>query len=159
MTGFTTIANATFLQDKPILGSTGVALRDNAISIGEADVSVPLNLLPTVLLGTLATTSGSTQTLSGLVLTPYKFLTIVLDNVGPSGGSPPAFDILLGGVVVVTGPPRTAVLTTLELSSGFAFSGSSFLGATSYSTATTALVFTITGGVFAVGSIRVYGGK
>lgn len=159
MTGFTTITNATFLQDKPILGSTGVALRDNAISIGEADASVPLNLLPTVLLGTIATTSGSSQTLSGLVLTPYKFITVVMDMVGVGGGSPPAFNVLLGGVIIGSGPPGINKLTTLEMSSGFAFDGGSYLGATSYSTATTALVFTITGGVFAVGSIRVYGVK
>ena len=41
MTAFTTLLNALFIPGKPILGSTGSALRDNAIAMFEGDPSAP----------------------------------------------------------------------------------------------------------------------
>lgn len=43
MTAYTTLTNATFLPGKPILGSTGSALRDNPLAMAEADSTAPVN--------------------------------------------------------------------------------------------------------------------
>jgi Tfp pilus assembly protein FimT len=50
------------------------------------------------LLGTLTTTSGTTQTLSGLTLTNYKFLQISFNNVGFTSGS--ATELQVAGVKI-----------------------------------------------------------
>ena len=41
MTAFTTLLNALFIPGKPILGSTGSALRDNPLAMFEGDASAP----------------------------------------------------------------------------------------------------------------------
>lgn len=84
MTTYTSISNALVAVGAKPFATTIQALRDNTLAIAEADASVPATLLPSVLLGTLTTTSGTTQTLSGLVLTPYKFLRIVVSSVSAS---------------------------------------------------------------------------
>lgn len=84
MTTYTSISNALVAVGAKPFATTIQALRDNTLAIAEADASVPANMLPTVLLGTITTTSGTTQTLSGLVLTPYKFLRVVVASVSGS---------------------------------------------------------------------------
>jgi hypothetical protein len=84
MTSYTAIPNGDIDQDSPITQPLMTALRDNPIAIAEGDASVPANLFPTVLLGTLTTTSGSSHTLSGLDLTGYKFLFLSVNSVSPS---------------------------------------------------------------------------
>ena len=84
MTTYTTISGALVAVGAKPFATTIQALRDNPIAIGEADASVPASLLPTVLLGTITTTSGTTQTLSGLVLTPYKLLRLIISSVSGS---------------------------------------------------------------------------
>jgi len=77
MTAYTTISNALVAVGAKPFATTIQALRDNPIAIAEADSTVALNLLPTVLIGSGTTTSGTTSTISSLVLTPYRFLLAV----------------------------------------------------------------------------------
>jgi len=117
------------------------------------------------LLGTLTTTSGSTQTLSGLTLTNYKYLYIVVDGVSFTAIG---VTMTLGGVDFCssTGSPASASVTgysILDLNSGIfttTSEGSTLkqnIGNTSYSNASTSIVFA--GGTFDAGSIKVYGVK
>jgi hypothetical protein len=77
------------------------ALVTNPIAIGEADSTVPLNLLPTVFLGSANTPSGTSVTLSGLSLAPYKTLKVFLNGVSAfRSGS--GFNFLIGGVAYAT---------------------------------------------------------
>jgi len=168
------VDNATIGHRKGISLQTGRALRDNPIAISEADASVPLGLLPTVLLGTLTTTSGTTQTLSGLVLTPYKFLKVVVNGVSFSssqalvqnsrtisplsgGGSSSIrghIEIDLGtGVLVSSISPVAPGSATGDLTSQIS-------SASGMTTASTTLSFSATSGdIFDAGSITVYGVK
>jgi hypothetical protein len=103
MTSYTAIANGDIDQDSPVTQPLVTALRDNPIAIGEADSSVPAGLLPTVLLGTINTTSGTTQTLTSLDLNPYKFVCAVFNGVSTSAaGGTSTFTIRLAGSVVVS---------------------------------------------------------
>lgn len=124
------------------------------------------------LLGTVNTTSGSTQTLSGLTLTDYKALFFSMNGVSTVGTS--TSQITLGNAQI---SPVLAVNTHVihatgwvDLANGAAGSSGSFYagatwvsgfgggGPTGYSTATTSISFT-TGSAFDAGSIRVYGVK
>jgi len=118
------------------------------------------------LLGTLTTTSGTTQTLSGLTLTNYIKLYIVVSGVSFTGNS---ITMTLGGVACSVssgagGAGQTQDGTIdLDLTNGmFSFitnagaSGQGF-GDTTYSTASTSIVFA--GGTFDAGTIKVYGVK
>jgi len=164
------VADAVIAYQKPITLQQGRALRDNPKAMGEADASVPSNLLPTVLLGTLTTTSGTTQTLSSLVLTPYRFLRFTVNGVS-SGSS--AVTLRLG-TAVIGGQLTTAVETwlgtvTLDLTNGVAtgllqvVSGSTtaiLAGASGYTAASTSISFGLGGAAsFDAGSILVYGEK
>ena len=168
MTAFTTLLNALFIPGKPILGSTGSALRDNALAIAEADPSVALGLLPSVLLGTLTTTSGSTQTLSGLVLTPYRFLRVTVNGVS---STTTASGLFIASTSNRIGADLAAASDTwrgsiiIDLNNGIAtsmlFSAAPqyYAPFSGYSTATTAISFVLNAGTFDAGSIRVYGEK
>lgn len=123
------------------------------------------------LLGTLTTTSGTTQTLSGLTLTPYKSLLVVMDGVSLNADAA----IKLGGVAitgVTTAADGCYGHASVDLASGVVSAvimnggptdrangkaASPMAGRTSYSTATTSISFA--GGTFDGGSIRVYGVK
>jgi len=119
------------------------------------------------LLGTLTTTSGATQTLSGLTLTSYAALLIIVSGVSHSTGSQ---QLLFG-----TGQISTNARAASEFYSGFAVvalgSGISVglvdvvattpsprFSATGYSTATTSVSFSWSSSAnFDAGTIRVYG--
>jgi hypothetical protein len=128
------------------------------------------------LLGTLTTTSGTTQTLSGLNLTPYKHLVCVVDKVRCSSGarrlrldgrvvsdeSGSSSDLFSGIVEVslVTGVCIGVVAqgSTSEFNTGLSIS--SIVSTVTYTTASTSIVFTWNGsGDFNLGSILVYGVK
>lgn len=74
MTAYIAITDTETDPEAPLTATLAKKWRDNPIAIGEGDASVPANLRPTVFLGQINTTSGTSQTLSGLVLTPYKHL-------------------------------------------------------------------------------------
>ncbi len=161
------LSDAVIAYQKPITLQQGRGFRDMVLSVAEADATAPLSLMPTVLLGTLATTSGTTATLSSLVLTPYKFLRITLNGVSFTI----ATSLQLDGISIVNaalGAAGNALYGTIVLDLGNGVAVNSYYEttssnngvkavSTSYSTATTSIVFS--GGTFDAGSIRVYGEK
>ncbi|MFN3892007.1 MAG: hypothetical protein ACK4MV_16550 [Beijerinckiaceae bacterium] len=119
------------------------------------------------LIGTINTTSGSSQSITGLTLTDYKFLCLVFNGVS---GTITNWNLKIGGGAV-TGAlsPGDAVFgdVLLSLATG-AFTGVFFttggspnlVGDSSvYSTATTTVTVSTTTGAFDAGSVLVYGVK
>lgn len=125
-----------------------------------------------VKLGTLTTTSGTTQTLSGLVLTDYAALLIVADGVSHDGAT--GRDLLFGTARLNV----SSAIAPAAAFHGFAFVGlpsgicagfvaeggttpsSMRFASTGYTSATTSVSFTWNGaGNFDAGSITVYGLK
>lgn len=164
------VTDAVIAYQKPITLQQGRALRDNPLAVAEADATAPASLLPTVLLGTLTTTSGTTQTLSSLVLTPYKLLRIIVSGVSftittqqltfasknisdPLSVAPQGFYGMIA-VDLVTG---VAIATIGESNAGASAIAVSRVLTTGYTTATTSITFA--GGTFDAGSILVYGEK
>lgn len=124
------------------------------------------------LLRTLTTTSGTTQTASGLTLTPYSSLLIVIDGVSNDSGS--GRNLLFGtaqlnlsggvsgagslhGFVAV--PLPSGIAATLVASAGTTPSALRF-ESTGYNSSTTSVSFTWSGsGNFDAGTISIYGLK
>jgi hypothetical protein len=172
MTTYTTISGALVAVGAKPFATTIQALRDNPIAIGEADASVPASLLPTVLLGTITTTSGTSQTLSGLVLTPYKYLRLVVKGVS---SNTTAMNLGITGLSTIVSNALNSNTSTwygvvdvdlgggvysasIQMSGDGAVSGRA--GASTLTTATTSITVSITGGgSFDAGSVLVYGCK
>jgi len=164
---YNTIADAALDPDAPLTSELAYRWRDNPIAVAEADPSVPLNLLPSVRLGTITTTSGTTQTLSGLDLTPYKFLLCTVNGVSTAASG---VNLRFGGVSVAEGIATSADLwfgsVLLDLSNGVATAivSSGILppvggGITGYSTASTSISFSLLSSSFDAGTIRIWGLK
>lgn len=151
-------------------GASGKVLTAQGAGVAPAWADLPSSGGMT-LLGTLATTSGSTQTLSSLDLTSYKCLLVSLNGVSTS---------LQTSILSMAGVAVTGTLTTnangwtgtflVDLSTGIFGSGVAAIptgnsssgggiGRTSISTTTTSLSFTINTGNFDAGSITIYGVK
>jgi len=137
----------------------------NGTSFRSLESVAPTAATPSyTLLGTLTTTSGTTQTLSGLTLTDYVSLYIVINGVSFTASS---ITMTLGGVAFCspTGLASSVVsgYSNLDLATGIfntISTGSALrqdIGDTSYSNATTSITFA--GGTFDAGSIKVYGVK
>lgn len=120
------------------------------------------------LLGTIATTSGSSVTLSGLTLTDYKQLSVVCNGVSGTAGGVDyiqinGFNMFYAGFYDAAGVSRGGA--TIDLASGVFWSaglGGANLGtggASGLTTASTSITFTISAGSFDAGSIRIYGVK
>jgi hypothetical protein len=120
------------------------------------------------LLGTLTTTSGATQTLSGLTLTSYKLLYMFFNNV--SGTINPAALWFSGGYVIAPSGSNANGNAIVDLTYGkyiaTAYSGgagtaaaTSNYGNPSITTSSTSIVFVMSAGNFANGSITIYGVK
>lgn len=123
-----------------------------------------------VLLGTLTTTSGIIQTLSGLTLTGYKYLLLDFNGVGHSSGTNQHInfgaaqvsanvlvntDILIGMANVSL---ETGVLVGSTSRQVPPNSTSIQVSQSGYSTATTSVsVSTAAGGTFDAGSVKIYG--
>lgn len=166
---WTTLLNALFLPGKPILGSTGVALRDNLQSYAERDPSLPVSYQPIYLLGTITTTSGATVSLSSLDLTGYKFLRCMFNGVSLNGSG----QITLNGAQInqsASAGENTFGILEIDLLTGVfwaatgrgtANTGFSGGGASGITTASTSITFGLSGTATAydLGSIRIYGIK
>lgn len=128
------------------------------------------------LLGTLTTTSGTTQTLSGLSLSEYKFIRIVVADVSNASGS----QVLvmngvntfaasglnnnsiwgIGDFELQTSAFSTNIGTGTTGSTTQGIAGSPFGGKSAVTSSTTSLAFTFSSGAaFDAGTIRVYGVK
>ena len=163
---YTPILNAEVDAESPITDLLLTRLRDNPI-----DEDAPLKC--TVLLGTLTTTSGATHTLSGLVLTPYKFLKIVLNGVSITGAT---FSIVFAGktlmalqdaakiifgyidVSLATGV-FTSSLAEAPTGSRLGTNEITINGDCGVTTASTSLSFTGNGRDYDAGQILIYGVK
>lgn len=119
------------------------------------------------LLGTVATTSGASATLSGLNLTSYKALYMVFNNVSHSNASNSTLQVSStttagSGASIHKGGSSTVVIymiAWLDLTTGVA-GDSNNGGASGITNASTAVSFNwSTSGPFDSGSITVYGVK
>ena len=133
-----------------------------------ADVDAVFSI---VHLGTIATTSGSSVTLSSLDLTGYKQLSIVCDGV--SGSASSITNVLLNStpifrVTVIDQSDTCFGGATIDLGTGVFWSAGIFTGATNgpalggqsgLTTASTSVTFTLSTGNFDAGSISIYGVK
>lgn len=121
-----------------------------------------------ILLGTLTTTSGTTQTLSGLTLTGYKRL--LIDVSGVSHDNANQRNILVGTARMCDQRNATDLLygtAQINLSDGTAVSHvdtsstnarNTFIQLSGYTNASTSIVFSWSGTAnFDAGTIRVYG--
>jgi hypothetical protein len=123
------------------------------------------------LLGTLATTSGTSVTLSGLDLTGYTRLQIIVSGI--SGSTSPS-TLLLNSkpftyATIVNAATTCSGGGIIDLASGIFFASSSILatgsgdfgfgwgGDSGLTTSSTSITFTISAGNFDAGSIKIYG--
>lgn len=165
----------------PSPGTTGNVLTSNGTAWTSAAPAASGGM---TLLGTLTTTSGTTQTLSGLTLTNYKFLRISVNNVGYSAGTTPSglrmntidisnpsfgsttgsvyglmdIDLSIGATAGLLSPDYITTGSTNTLSFGGNGGGPSAGNLSTITTSTTSLAFAFSGGnTFASGTIKVYG--
>lgn len=118
------------------------------------------------LLGTLTTTSGASQSLTGLTLTSYKALCVACSGVSHNNGSNSSLNISStttagsGAAVTASNLNSTATIYSVfwvDLATGAAGSGSTS-GQSNLTTASTSVNFVwSTSGPFDAGTIKVYG--
>lgn len=181
MTTYRAIASTETDPEAPITSSLMKAFQQNVLAIAECDSSAPSTLFSSVLLGTIATTSGSTQTLSGLVLTPYRHLFVYFQNVGGSGSTGVASLLFASCVIhapgtasyssvrgraiidLNTGVGDCAVTSLSTAAPSSATVSSAYILRTSLSTASTSISVSVTTtGItpaFTGGSVLIYGVK
>lgn len=163
MTAYITITDAETDPEAPLTSELAKKWRDNPVSIAEQDASVPagvrLGFWP---LGNLATTSGSSVTLSGLNLSEFKYLWIDIVGVSVTGAS---ISFRINSVIVGTfannntpsyGNVIISLVTGRVLIPNNLSQTATNIG---YTTATTSVTFSLSSTAFAGGSIRVYGVK
>ena len=135
--------------------------------------AVVANLTPSVvLLGTLTTTSGSTQTLSSLDLTPYKVLRAVWNSVSHSGLSAQVFSFAGRSITeAVDNSTNIYGITDIDLLNGIGISSLADLRVTtsadstvrnirtSLTNASTSVSVAVPSFSFDLGSIKIYGVK
>ena len=168
MSTYSAITSGEVDSDSPVTDTLMSRLWLNPMSVFECDASAPATLLPTVLLGTMTTTSGASQSLSSLVLTPYKYLMFFWNGVSRSAGGGSVGVGAATGIMQSTTAAADTVsgIVFVELATGLGVSVSAEsgsgqgvkVGATGYSTATTS-VSVVTSGTFDLGSVKVYGCK
>lgn len=170
------VAGKTFITSTDTIASNNndTTIPTSAAVKAYADAAIaaaPANSM--TLLGTIATTSGSTRTLSGLTLTGYKALFIAVDGVSTSGtgdlnidtaGCSPtltsANNVLFGiiWVALANGAGMSIIGQTLNSAPQSSSTNVAYALRTRYTTASTSISFS-TSSVFDAGSILVYGVK
>ena len=170
MTAWTTISGALVAVGAKPFATTVQALRDNPVALGEKDTTVPLNLrLGKWLLGTIATTSGSSLSLGSLDLTHWTSLECVIngvstDNIGSvlrvansrtiSNSLGSTASVWNGFVEIDLATGVAVAITAID---GTGTSPFSLAVSTNLSNASTSVTFSITPGTFDAGSIAIYG--
>lgn len=121
-------------------------------------------------LGSITTTSGASQSLSSLDLTPYRFLRLTFVGVSTNSAS---WLMQVDGLSIIS-PAQNAAATLrgimdIDLTNGVFSSqigsagtnastnGSGFVGDTAITTASTSVTVSTSAGAFDAGSVRVYG--
>lgn len=157
---------------RTLTAGTGISISNGDGVSGNPTITNTLTVEATVLLGTLATTSGSSVTLSSLVLTDYKFLKVVFRAIQTNDA---ASNLLIAGddcAAALGASNRYHGTADIDLSDGTwsctmgiagsstgSGAGSAYGGNSGYTTATTSVVFALDVGSFTAGSILVYGVK
>ena len=143
-----------------LVSGTNIKTVNGVSLLGSGDVSAG----GMTLLGTITTTSGASQSLTSLVLTPYKFIVCTVDNVSFDGARHLQIDGIQCSVATAGGAGVILGVLHLDLANGIfssnvstAGAGSVWVGDTAYTTATTTITFSASAGTFDAGSIRVYG--
>lgn len=147
-------------QDTLVSGTNIKTVNGNSL-LGSGDLAIAAGM---TLLGTITTTSGASQSLSSLVLTPYKFLVCTINGVSFNG----AAHLRVDGIQCSAATPGAGGILFgvlhLDLANGVfgsnvssAGAGSPWVGDTAYTTATTTITFSASAGTFDAGSILVYG--
>lgn len=148
-------------------GTSGNFLKTNGAGAAPSWAAASASSL--TLLGTITTTSGSSQSLNSLDLTTYKYLRIVWNGVSLSG----AGYCTLGGIEATkasgTAAGNIVGTTDLDLGTGFFYTASDGTGAggtsgatvgrTSIFNASTSITIAASAGTFDAGSVLVYGVK
>jgi hypothetical protein len=154
-------------------GTSGQLLQSNGAS---APSWVTFSSGGTDFLGSITTTSGTSQALTGLTLTNYKYLQIFFNNVSTNNSS--SITSLNSTQIwqTIGNLAESAFGTSIiDLNAGwfsttqagattnsgnlFAFSNNTVAGKLNLTTASTSLTFSNSVGSFDAGSIRVYGAK
>lgn len=146
-------------------GNTATINGKLPIAIGDVPASGGMTLL-----GTLTTTSGATQTLSGLTLTSYKQLQFVINGVSGTATSLSFMNLNGNNVARLYGTAASDVAYgggNIDLSTGTLFGSSTNSAgynlspsfASGLTTASTSISFTTSTGTFDLGTITVYGVK
>ena len=143
-----------------LVSGTNIKTVNGVSLLGSGDVVVAAGM---TLLGTITTTSGASQSLTSLVLTPYKFIVCTVDNVSFDGARHLRIDGIQCSVATSGGTGILLGGLQLDLANGIfnanisTQTGGSYVGETAYTTATTTITFSASAGTFDAGSIRVYG--
>jgi len=165
--------NQTFATQAEAQAGTNNTKAMTALRTAEAITALTPPAGGTTLLGTLATTSGSTVTLSSLTLTDYKYLYVVANLTTSTGGtnfrfdgtkilqnSSTSLDVYLTGhlfINLINGQyiPYFHRGSVEPVSQG----GGNQFGTSTYRTTTTSVSFNLSVGTFSTGAIYVYGVK
>jgi len=150
------------------LGTSGHVLTSNGTDAAWAALPAPPATGGHTLLGTITTTSGTSQSLTSLGLTTYKFLRLVYVGVGTVS----ATDHRVDGRTVFAGSAAGAGIrgiVDIDLSNGgfasnLATAGTNasgvsqvYAGDCAITTANTSVAVSTSGSIFNAGSVRVYG--
>lgn len=154
---------------RTITAGSGISVTNGDGVAGNPTISATGGI---TLLGTITTTSGASQTLSGLTLTDYKFLKLVYKGVSPNGVANFYIDTTACFVIVSNNANNLIRgIIDLDLSDGTyaanlaVLVGSSsaasvpYSGKTGITTASTSVTVGLSAGAFDAGSIEVYGVK
>ena len=156
LTGTLPALNASSLTNLPAANLTGTLPAIDGSSLTNLPGSVTY-------LGTITTTSGSTQTLSGLTLTSYKFLVLYYNVVSFTVGT--AMRLAGWNISATTSNAAGTVSGSvqIDLTNGVAvscgISGHANGSPSGLTTASTSISLTTLSGNFDAGSVLVYGVK
>ena len=158
LAGLTLVAGDLLVATGPnTVARLGIGSTGNVLTVsGGAAVWAAASASPYTLLGTINTTSGTSQSLTGLTLTPYKFLRFVFNNVSGTAG----INISVDGILIAVTASATANAFggfDIDLANGVIMGVNFQTAATSYRTSTTSVGVTCSGGNFDAGSVLVYG--
>ena len=156
---------------RTLTAGTGISITDGDGVAGNPTITNTIAAGGMTLLGTITTTSGTSQSLTGLTLTSYKSLRLVMDGVSPGGSCNMMFEGLTylaagSGTATVYGiidVDLTTSVGTMIFSDTIALpaieAATTLMMRSGLTTADTSVTFSVSASVFDAGSILVYGVK